>query len=82
MTVTAVSGFVAAGTACGVKPSGMPDLALVATADGSAVTAAGVFTSNKMTAAPVLVCRQHLVATGGRAVAVVLNSGNANAATG
>ncbi|MDP7259199.1 MAG: bifunctional glutamate N-acetyltransferase/amino-acid acetyltransferase ArgJ [Acidimicrobiales bacterium] len=82
MTVTAVSGFVAAGTACGVKPSGMPDLALVATADGSAVTAAGVFTSNKMTAAPVLVCRQHLAATGGRAVAVVLNSGNANAATG
>jgi len=82
VTVTSVPGFVAAGTACGVKPSGAADLALVATAEGSAVTAAGVFTSNKMTAAPVLVCREHLAATGGRAVAVVLNSGNANAATG
>jgi len=82
VTVTAVPGFVASGTACGVKPSGADDLAMVATADGSAVAAAGVFTSNKMTAAPVLVCREHLAATGGRAAAVVLNSGNANAATG
>ena len=82
MSVTATPGFVAGGITCGIKPSGAPDLALVATADGSAVTAAGVFTSNKMTAAPVLVCREHLATTGGRAAAVVLNSGNANAATG
>ena len=82
MSVTAVPGFVAAGMACGVKASGADDLAMVATADGSPVTAAGVFTSNKMTAPPVLVCREHLSATGGRAAAVVLNSGNANAATG
>ncbi len=82
MSVTSVPGFVAAGTTCGLKPSGAPDLALVATADGAPVTAAGVFTSNKMTAAPVLACRAHLAATGGRAAAVVLNSGNANAATG
>jgi glutamate N-acetyltransferase/amino-acid N-acetyltransferase len=55
---------------------------MVATADGSPVIAAGVFTSNKMTAPPVLVTRKHLAATDGRAAAVVLNSGNANAATG
>ena len=82
MSVTAVPGFVAAGMACGVKASGADDLAMVATADGTPVTAAGVFTSNRMTAPPVLVCRDHLLATGGRAAAVVLNSGNANAATG
>ncbi|WP_420637512.1 bifunctional glutamate N-acetyltransferase/amino-acid acetyltransferase ArgJ [Candidatus Poriferisocius sp.] len=82
MSVTAVSGFAAAGVAGGIKSGGRPDVALVATADGSAVSAAGVFTSNQMTAAPVLVCREHLAATGGRAAAVVLNSGNANAATG
>ena len=82
MTVTSTTGFMAAGTTCGIKPSGAPDLALIATAGGEAVTAAGVFTSNKMTAAPVLICREHLAATGGKAAAVVLNSGNANAATG
>ena len=82
MSVTDTPGFVASGVTCGIKPSGAPDLAMVATADGAAVTAAGVFTSNRMTAAPVLVCREHLAATGGRAAAVVLNSGNANAATG
>lgn len=82
MTVTAVEGFVASGLSCGIKSGGRPDLALVATTDGSPVTAAGVFTSNRMTAAPVQVCRDHLLATGGRATGVVLNSGNANAATG
>ncbi|MCY3888438.1 MAG: bifunctional ornithine acetyltransferase/N-acetylglutamate synthase, partial [bacterium] len=82
MSVTDVPGFTAAGVTCGIKPSGKPDLAIVATADGAAVSAAGVFTSNKMTAAPVLVCREHLAATKGNAAAVVLNSGNANAATG
>lgn len=82
MSVTEVPGFTAAGVTCGIKPSGKPDFAIVATADGTAVSAAGVFTSNKMTAAPVLVCQEHLAATGGKAAAVVLNSGNANAATG
>jgi glutamate N-acetyltransferase/amino-acid N-acetyltransferase len=82
MSVTDVPGFVAAGIHSGIKASGDPDLALVATEDGKAVAAAGVFTSNQMTAAPVLVCRSHLEATGGAASAVVLNSGNANAATG
>ena len=82
MSVTAAKGFVANGIACGVKPSGDPDLSLVATADGQPVAAAAVFTDNKMTAAPVLVSDAHLGSTLGRAAAVVLNSGNANAATG
>lgn len=82
MSVTSARGFVAAGIACGIKQSGDPDLALVATEDGSPVVAAAVFTSNKAIAAPVQVSRRHLAATGGRAAAVILNSGNANAATG
>jgi len=82
MSVTAPRGFEAAGVACGIKLSGDPDLALVATADHKPVPAAGVFTSNKATAAPVVTSLAHLAATGGRAVAVILNSGNANAATG
>ena len=82
MSVTAPEGFVAAGTHCGIKADGVPDLALVATADGQAVDAAAVFTSNLATAAPVQVSRRHLDTSTGHAAAVVLNSGNANAATG
>ena len=77
-----VPGFVASGVACGIKESGAPDLALVATADGRPVPTAAVFTSNLAPAAPVQVSRAHLAATGGYASAVVINSGNANAATG
>ena len=80
MSVTAAAGFEAAGIACGIKDGGVPDLALVATADRRPVTAAGVFTTNLATAAPVQVTREHL--RDGRAAAVILNSGNANAATG
>ncbi len=80
--VTAPDGFVAAGVACGIKASGAPDLSLVATDDGRPVVAAAVFTTNKATAGPVNVTRAHLAATSGRAAAVVLNSGCANAATG
>ncbi len=82
MSVTAPQGFVAAGVPAGIKASGDLDLALVATADGAPCTAAAVFTRNLACAAPVQVSRAHLAATGGRAAAVVLNSGNANAATG
>jgi glutamate N-acetyltransferase/amino-acid N-acetyltransferase len=82
VSVTAPKGFVAAGGSAGIKAGGAPDLAVVATADGVAVPAAGVFTANKATAAPVQVSRAHLEATGGRAAGVVLSSGNANAATG
>ncbi len=82
MSVTSPGGFVAAGVRAGIKVAGGLDLAVVATADGSPVTAAAVFTQNLACAAPVQVSRAHLAATGGRAAAVVLNSGNANAATG
>jgi glutamate N-acetyltransferase/amino-acid N-acetyltransferase len=81
LSVTAAKGFVAAGVAAGIKPRGTPDLSLVATADRRPVTAAGVFTTNLVAAAPVQLSRRHLSA-GGQAAAVVLNSGNANAATG
>ncbi|MGH9182828.1 MAG: bifunctional glutamate N-acetyltransferase/amino-acid acetyltransferase ArgJ [Acidimicrobiales bacterium] len=80
--ITAPAGFLAAGVACGLKPSGQPDLALVATAGARPATAAGVFTTNRAAAAPVVVSRAHLAATGGRAAAILLNSGNANAGTG
>ncbi len=80
--VSSPDGFVAAGVACGIKASGDPDLSLVATADGHPVSAAAVFTTNQATAGPVNVTRAHLAATSGRAAAVVLNSGCANAATG
>jgi glutamate N-acetyltransferase/amino-acid N-acetyltransferase len=79
VSVTAARGFVAGGTASGIKPEG-PDVAIVATESRRAVPAAGVFTTNLATAAPVQVSREHLA--DGRAAAVVLSSGNANAATG
>jgi glutamate N-acetyltransferase/amino-acid N-acetyltransferase len=81
VSVTAAAGFVAAGLHAGIKPSGRPDLALVATAKHRPVPAAAVFTTNLVAAAPVQVSRRHLVAHP-YAAAVVLNSGNANAATG
>jgi len=82
VSVTAAAGFVASGVHCGIKADGAADLALVATLDGSAVPAAAVFTANLGAAAPVQACRAHLLVAGSRAAAVVLNSGNANAATG
>jgi glutamate N-acetyltransferase/amino-acid N-acetyltransferase len=82
VSVVAPAGFVANGIASGIKPSGDKDLALVATDDGGPVSAAATFTQNLVVAAPVTVSRRHLAATGGRAAAVVVNSGNANAATG
>jgi glutamate N-acetyltransferase/amino-acid N-acetyltransferase len=80
VSVTAAKGFVAGGLACGIKDSGAPDLAIVATEDHAPVPAAGVFTTNLAQAAPVQISRWHL--SDGHAAAVVLNSGNANAATG
>jgi glutamate N-acetyltransferase/amino-acid N-acetyltransferase len=80
MTVTHPQGFRAAGVAAGIKSSGNLDLALVVN-DGPTFTAAGVFTRNKVKAAPVLWTEQVLAATK-RLRAVVLNSGGANACTG
>jgi glutamate N-acetyltransferase/amino-acid N-acetyltransferase len=82
VSITAVDGFVAAGGSAGIKANGVPDVAIVATADGQPVPAAGVFTSNLAAAAPVQLSRAHLQATDGRVAGVILTSGNANAATG
>jgi glutamate N-acetyltransferase/amino-acid N-acetyltransferase len=79
--VTYPRGFRAAGIAAGFKPSGKPDLALLLT-DGPAASAAGVFTTNRVAAAPVTVGRSRLASSGGSVRAVVVNSGQANAATG
>lgn len=77
--VTAAKGFRASGVTAGLKASGNPDLALVVN-DGPSYAAAGVFTSNRVKAAPVLWSQQ--VLTTGQLAAVVLNSGGANACTG
>jgi len=79
MTVTAPNGFRAAGVAAGLKSGGAADVALVVN-DGPATAAAGVFTANRVQAAPVRWSRQVLRA--GKLRAVVLNSGGANACTG
>ncbi len=79
MTVSLPRGFRAAGVTAGLKASGTPDLALVVN-DGPDHHAAAVFTSNRVEAAPVTWSRQ--VVADGRADAVVLNSGGANACTG
>ncbi|MEU0133634.1 bifunctional glutamate N-acetyltransferase/amino-acid acetyltransferase ArgJ [Streptomyces sp. NPDC006296] len=79
MSVTAARGFTAAGIAAGIKESGGPDLALVVN-NGPRRAAAGVFTANRVKAAPVLWSEQ--VLRSGEVTAVVLNSGGANACTG
>ena len=79
VSVTAAAGFRASGVTAGLKASGSPDVALVVN-DGPYFAAAGVFTTNRVQAAPVLWTRQ--VLTSGRLRAVILNSGGANACTG
>jgi len=76
--VTAARGFSAGGAVCGLKPSGTPDLALVVS--DRPASAAGVYTTNVVKAAPVLLCKTRTAA--GYARVVVANSGNANACTG
>ncbi|MGI8868452.1 MAG: bifunctional glutamate N-acetyltransferase/amino-acid acetyltransferase ArgJ [Mycobacteriales bacterium] len=79
MSVTAAQGFRAAGIAAGIAQPGVLDIALVVN-DGPEFCAAGVFTANRVKAAPVLWSQQVLQA--GSLKAVVLNSGGANACTG
>ena len=82
--VTAPSGFRASGVTAGLKLSGKPDIALVVN-DGPLRNAAGVFTGNRVKAAPVRWCEQIFTGTGGftpALAAVILNSGGANACTG
>jgi glutamate N-acetyltransferase/amino-acid N-acetyltransferase len=79
-SITAPRGFTAAAVACGIKQSGRPDLVLVTSEFDC--NAAGVFTQNQVAAAPVVVDRETLQ-SGDQAIrAVVINAGNANAATG
>ncbi len=81
MSVTAAEGFVAAGCHAGIKRKRF-DMAMIATEDRQPVACAAVFTQNKFAAPPVELDRSTLAANGGRAAAVIVNSGNANAGTG
>ena len=78
--VAAAGGYRGAGVACGIKTSGAADMALVVSE--TAASAAAVFTTSLAAAAPVTISRANLARSGGRARAVVINSGCANACTG
>ena len=74
------AGFAFSAACAGIKASGRPDLALVEACPGTA--AAAMFTKNRVVAAPLVVGRASLAASHGRVRAVIVNSGNANCATG
>lgn len=75
-------GFRAAAVAAGIKKAkGALDLALIVS-DSESTSAAGMFTTNLVAAAPVQISKQHLAKSRGHARAVIVNAGNANAATG
>lgn len=78
--VTAPEGFLAAGITAGLKASGKPDLSLLLAPEGA--VCAGTFTTSLVRAACVDLCAERLQASGGRARAVLSNSGQANACTG
>jgi len=78
MSMTAAKGFVASGVHCGIRKKDRRDLALVRSLVPA--TGAGMFTANRVQAAPVTVCKEHLELA--QPQAVVANSGVANAATG
>ncbi|MFZ9753848.1 MAG: bifunctional glutamate N-acetyltransferase/amino-acid acetyltransferase ArgJ [Cyanobium sp.] len=78
--VTAPDGFLAAGITAGLKASGKPDLSLLLAPEGA--VCAGTFTTSLVRAACVDLCAERLAASGGRARAVLTNSGQANACTG
>lgn len=75
-----VPGFVAAAAESGMRYSGRPDVALIGCLNPDGCAAAGVFTRNRFCAAPVELCRERLRA--GKAKAVLVNAGIANACTG
>jgi glutamate N-acetyltransferase/amino-acid N-acetyltransferase len=78
--ITAARGFLASGVAAGIKASGALDITLIVA--GREASAAAVFTTNQVQAAPVVLSRRHLESSGGRLRAVIVNSGCANACTG
>jgi glutamate N-acetyltransferase/amino-acid N-acetyltransferase len=75
-------GFVWGAVRAGIKASGNPDVAVAVApprdAVGAGAVGAAVFTTNRVVAAPVTVGRRHLLSTGGRVGAVLVNAGNAN----
>ena len=73
-------GFRFAAGKAGIKASGRADLALIVA--GAPASAAAAFTSNRVIAAPLIVDKEHLSATGGRVRVVAVNAGNANCAAG
>ena len=73
-------GFLWGAVKAGIKSSGNHDLAVALAPEGAKATA--MFTRNQVVAAPIIVGRRHLAATGGRISAVLVNSGNANCVTG
>ena len=77
--ITAADGYRTAAVRCGIKTDAL-DLALIVS--DTVASAAGVFTTNRAVAAPVVVSREHLELSGGLARAVAVNSGCANACTG
>ena len=77
-TITAPKGFLASGLHCGIKQSGKNDLGLIVCPGGA--KAAAVFTTNKIVSAAVQISKKHIKST--KMLAVVVNSGNANACTG
>src|SRR5581483_5751152 len=76
--ITAPAGYLAAGIHAGIKKPSIPDLALLLSS--TPATVAGVFTTNRVVAAPVIVDRMRV--RSGLAQAIIINSGNANACTG
>jgi glutamate N-acetyltransferase/amino-acid N-acetyltransferase len=78
MSVTAAKGFVASGVHCGIRKKDRLDLSVVRST--APATGSGMFTANRVLAAPVIVCKEHLELA--QPQAVVTNSGVANAATG
>jgi len=79
-SVDSVSGFRAAGVSCGIKASGSPDLGVILS--DRPCCAAGVFTTNRVKAAPLIVSRERIEANPAGIRAIVVNSGIANACTG
>lgn len=78
VSVTAAEGFVASGVAAGIRPSGLPDVAVVRSLPRA--VGAALWTTNRVQAAPVTVSKRHLELA--QPQAVLINAGVANAATG
>jgi len=79
MHVNSPLGYLYSATYAGIRQAAQDDLALILS--GLPAAAAGVFTQNRVQAAPVRLCRRHLKLSRGRAGAILINAGNANCAT-